>query len=189
MAAKFASGDFVRISSTNQVATIIKVSETANAISYTVMIDGKRKRYREEELLPYVDVEDTISQDFEEQNFGTADQLQRYVYFQQFSETQDANIYSYQGNKIIFNPFQYKPLMKFLSIDSDERLLVADEVGVGKTIESGIILDELIARGDLKARDSILIVCPNVLCRKWQAELRSKFQMDDSWIRNGDSLK
>ena len=189
MAAKFASGDFVRISSTNQVATIIKVSETANAISYTVMIDGKRKRYREEELLPYVDVEDTISQDFEEQNFGTADQLQRYVYFQQFSETQDANIYSYQGNKIIFNPFQYKPLMKFLSIDSDERLLVADEVGVGKTIESGIILDELIARGDLKARDSILIVCPNVLCRKWQAELRSKFQMDDFWIHNGDSLK
>ena len=189
MAAKYANGSFVRISSTNQVATVVKVSETANAVSYTIMIDGKRKRYREEELLPYVDVEDTILQDFEEQNFGTADQLQRYVYFRQFSETQDANIYSYQGNKIIFNPFQYKPLMKFLSIDSDERLLIADEVGVGKTIESGIILDELIARGDLKARDSILIVCPNVLCRKWQAELKSKFQMDDFWIHTGDSLR
>jgi len=189
MAAKYASGNFVRINSTNQVATIVKVSETANAVSYTVMIDGKRKRYREEELLPYVDVEDTILQDFEDQNFGTADQLQRYVYFRQFSETQDANIYSYQGNKIIFNPFQYKPLMKFLNIDSDERLLVADEVGVGKTIESGIILDELLARGDLKAKDTILIVCPNVLCRKWQVELKTKFLMDDFWIHSGDSLK
>lgn len=189
MAAKYVSGGFVRISSTNQVATITKVSETDNAISYTVMIDGKRKRYREEELLPYVDVEVKLSQDFDKQNFGTADQLQRYVYFRQFSETQDANIYSYQGNKIIFNPFQYKPLMKFLSIDSDERLLVADEVGVGKTIESGIILDELIARGDLKAKDSILIVCPNVLCRKWQGEMKTKFQMDDFWIHTGDTLK
>lgn len=189
MGAKFSAGDSVLVKATNQIATISKVTETTSVISYYVMIDGKKRRYKEEDLLPYIDTEDSIFRDFEAQSFGSADQLQRYIYFKQFSETQDSNIYSYQGNKIIFNPFQYKPLMKFLSIDSDERILVADEVGVGKTIESGIILDELVTRGDLQARDSILIVCPNVLCRKWQAELKNKFQMDDFWIHDGKSLK
>lgn len=189
MGAKFSAGDSVFVKATNQIATISKVTETTSVISYYVMIDGKKRRYKEEDLIPYIDTEDSIFRDFEAQSFGSADQLQRYIYFKQFSETQDSNIYSYQGNKIIFNPFQYKPLMKFLSIDSDERILVADEVGVGKTIESGIILDELVTRGDLQARDSILIVCPNVLCRKWQAELKNKFQMDDFWIHDGKSLK
>ena len=189
MGAQYSKGDFVRIKSTNQIATISKVTETTSVISYYVMVDGKKKRYKGEDLLPYVDIEDSIFRDFENLSFGSADQLQRYIYFKQFSEAQDSNIYSYQNNKIIFNPFQYKPLMKFLSIDSDERILVADEVGVGKTIESGIIIDELIARGDLQARDSILIVCPNVLCRKWQEELKSKFQMDDFLIYDGKTFK
>lgn len=189
MAANYSKGDSIIIKSTNQIASIVKVTETSSVVSYYVMVDGKKKKYREEDLLPYIDTEDSIFRDFEERKFATADQLQLYIYFRQFSETQDSSIYSYQGNRIIFNPFQYKPLMKFLSINSDERILVADEVGVGKTIESGIILDELMARGDLKPRDSILIVCPSVLCRKWQAELKSKFQMDNFWIHDGKSLK
>ncbi|MCD8151165.1 MAG: SNF2-related protein [Clostridiales bacterium] len=120
--------------------------------------------------------------------FANAESFQKYAYYRLFSESQEGNLFSYQGNKIIFNPFQYKPLLKFLSVDSDERLLIADEVGVGKTIEAGIILDELISRGELKNNDAIMIVCPSILCRKWRAELRSKFLMDDFYIHDGKSL-
>lgn len=186
---KYSVGDIVQVRNTGQVVSISKISETESAVFYYVIVDKKRKRYREEDLIPYVDTEESIEKDFEEQRFCGADQFQLFVYYHQFSESQEKNIYSVQGNKIIFNPFQYKPLLKFMSIDSDERLLVADEVGVGKTIETAIILDELFARGDLQSRDTVLIVCPSVLRYKWQEELRHKFQMDDFQVFNSERLK
>lgn len=189
MKAKYKIGDTVQITNTNQIGTITKVSESSRGIAYYIMVGERKKRYREEDLSPYVDIEDSIFSDFESKSFGNADQFRQYVYYRQFSEAQEKNIYSHQGNKLIFNPFQYKPLLKFLGTDSDERLLIADEVGVGKTIETGIILDELLARGDLKDRDSILVVCPNILCQKWQDELREKFQMDDFQILSSKDLQ
>ena len=189
MKARFNVGDSVMINHTNQVGTISKVSESSHGFSYYVRIGEKRKRFREEDLSIYVDIEDAIFFDFENQTFGNADQFRQFVYFRRFSEAQEKNLYSHQGNKIIFNPFQYKPLLKFLSTESDERILIADEVGVGKTIETGIILDELFARGDLNSRDTILVVCPNVLCRKWQSELKEKFQMDDFQILDSKALQ
>jgi len=189
MRAKYKVGDVVQIINTQQVGTVTRVAESDTSVAYYIMIGGKKKRFKEEDLTPYVDTEDSIFQHFEEHAFGGADQMQQFVYYRQFSESRDKSLYSHQGNRIIFNPFQYKPLLKFLSIDSDERLLVADEVGVGKTIETGIILDELFARGDIQNRDTILVVCPNILCRKWQDELGDKFQMKDFQILDSRLLK
>ena len=70
------------------------------------------------------------------------------------------NFYSYLASRTVFNPYQFKPLSKFIDSSSDQRLFIADEVGVGKTIETGIIFTELIARGRLDRRTPILIVCP-----------------------------
>ena len=53
--------------------------------------------------------------------------------------------------------------------------LLADDVGLGKTISAGLIASELITRGRLS---KILIVCPKVLCRQWQEELIVKFNID-----------
>lgn len=52
------------------------------------------------------------------------------------------------------------------------RFLLCDEVGLGKTIEAGVILKELRAR---KAADRVLIVVPPNLMRQWQYELKTKF--------------
>lgn len=52
--------------------------------------------------------------------------------------------------------------------------LLADDVGLGKTISAGLIMSELIARGRLS---KILIVCPKLLGPQWQAELRAKFDI------------
>lgn len=78
------------------------------------------------------------------------------------------SLYSLQAARIQFIPFQFKPLLRFLRADQP-RLLIADEVGVGKTIEAGLILRELQTR---QAVNTVLIVCPKALVTKWQAEMR-----------------
>ncbi len=65
------------------------------------------------------------------------------------------------------------------------RMILADEVGLGKTIEAGLILKELRARGLV---DRVLIVCPASLQYQWQNELRSKFN-EDFEIMNSAAAK
>lgn len=77
-------------------------------------------------------------------------------------------IYALHAARIRFISFQFKPLLRFLRSDRP-RLLIADEVGVGKTIEAGLILRELQSRQELR---NILILCPKALVLKWRAEMR-----------------
>ncbi|KWW31249.1 MAG: helicase domain-containing protein [bacterium P3] len=78
---------------------------------------------------------------------------------------------SIKASKTIFKTYQYIPLMKFLNSDT-QHLLIADEVGLGKTIEAGHILLEMKARGELK---NVLVVCPKSLTTKWKDELLERF--------------
>ena len=78
------------------------------------------------------------------------------------------SLYALHAARIRFIPFQFKPLLRFLRADKP-RLLIADEVGVGKTIEAGMILRELQSRQELK---NVLIVCPKALVQKWKMEMR-----------------
>jgi superfamily II DNA or RNA helicase len=55
------------------------------------------------------------------------------------------------------------------------RLLIADEVGLGKTIETGMIIRELVARGEARR---VLILCPAGLIKNWQNELRGCFRLE-----------
>jgi superfamily II DNA or RNA helicase len=78
------------------------------------------------------------------------------------------NLYALHAARIQFIPFQFKPLLRLLRSDRP-RLLVADEVGVGKTIEAGLMLKELQSRQRL---ENVIIVCPKALVTKWRAEMR-----------------
>ena len=81
-----------------------------------------------------------------------------------------STLYSLNAARIDFIPYQYRPVLRFIRSDRP-RLLIADSVGVGKTIEAGLILRELQARRDIK---SILIICPRPLVteEKWQREMK-----------------
>lgn len=83
----------------------------------------------------------------------------------------NSTISSLKASKTLFRAYQFKPLLKFLN-SPNRRLLVADEVGLGKTIEAGHVMLELKARRELK---NVLIVCPKSLQEKWKAELLEKF--------------
>ncbi|MEU3085319.1 DISARM system SNF2-like helicase DrmD [Streptomyces massasporeus] len=70
--------------------------------------------------------------------------------------------------------YQLEPLRRALQ-SSRTNLLLADDVGLGKTIEAGLVVQELLLRH--RAR-TVVIVCPPSLSLKWQDEMREKFGLD-----------
>lgn len=71
-------------------------------------------------------------------------------------------------------PYQLVPLMMALRLDP-VRLLIADDVGIGKTIESALIARELLDRGEIQR---LTVLCPPHLAEQWQRELAEKFHIE-----------
>ena len=80
-------------------------------------------------------------------------------------------IYSLNTTNTEFLAYQFKPVLHFLESPSNG-ILIADEVGLGKTIEAGLIWIELRARQEAKR---LLVVCPAMLKPKWVAEMNNRF--------------
>ena len=106
--------------------------------------------------------------------FGKLRDLQRLITYEKLKGVLHEVIYSMEAAQIDFYPYQFKPVLKFINSPT-ERLIIADEVGLGKTIESALIWLELQARRQAKR---LLVVCPKILADKWRDELRTKFLLD-----------
>lgn len=83
-------------------------------------------------------------------------------------------IYSLNTTNTQFLAYQFRPVLHFLESPCNG-ILIADEVGLGKTIEAGLIWTELRARVEAKR---LLVVCPAMLREKWQMELSDRFGVD-----------
>lgn len=81
---------------------------------------------------------------------------------------------AYYDANISFNPYQYLPWLK-VYVNGTNNLLISDEVGLGKTIEAGILVMEELTE-NINAK--ILILCPAFLREKWYQELSEKFFLD-----------
>ncbi|MCY4357214.1 MAG: SNF2-related protein [Gammaproteobacteria bacterium] len=92
-------------------------------------------------------------------------------------------VYSMEATETDFYAHQFKPVIKMMNSPTDA-LLIADEVGLGKTIEAGLVWTELRAR---LGSDRLLVVCPKTLCPKWQDELSKRFGVE-SQIANAEEL-
>jgi len=71
-------------------------------------------------------------------------------------------------------PYQLVPLMMALKLDP-VRMLIADDVGIGKTIEAAVVARELLDRGEIRR---MAVLCPPHLAEQWQRELAEKFHID-----------
>jgi superfamily II DNA or RNA helicase len=71
-------------------------------------------------------------------------------------------------------PYQLVPLLMALRLNP-VRLLIADDVGIGKTVEAALIAKELLARGEI---ERLCVLCPPHLAEQWQVELRDKFGIE-----------
>lgn len=91
---------------------------------------------------------------------------------------------AFVAGRISPEPYQFAPLARLLS-GPRRSLLIADDVGLGKTIEAGICLLELIARGVGKR---ILLVVPPGLIPQWIDEMNEKFGLEFRSIENSSAL-
>ncbi len=119
---------------------------------------------------------------------GRAEDLRRSLTHVHLSGRLANLVYSMGVTNTDFFAHQYKPLLTLLESPADG-LLIADEVGLGKTIEAGIIWTELRAREDMRR---LLVVCPAMLREKWRDELKNRFGIDATMVNAGtliDELK
>ncbi len=86
-----------------------------------------------------------------------------------------------------FRPRSYQVVPLVMALRQDViRLLIADDVGVGKTIEALMIARELLDRGEIKR---FAVVCLPHLCEQWQQELKDKFSIDAEIVRSSTAAR
>lgn len=103
--------------------------------------------------------------------FASARHLRKRLTSVQLAGQLSEMIYSLDTTDTQFMPHQFKPLLALLDSPS-KGVLIADEVGLGKTIEAGLIWTEL--RFRIQA-NRLLVVCPSMLTDKWKRELSQRF--------------
>lgn len=91
---------------------------------------------------------------------------------------------SIRAANIDLNPHQVDAAIFAFKSPLSRGAILADEVGLGKTIEAGLVIDQLIAEG----RNKILILVPASLRTQWQDELRNRFYLESTVI-DGPILK
>ena len=82
-------------------------------------------------------------------------------------------------------PYQFVPLILAMRMDP-VRMLLADDVGIGKTVEALLIARELMDRGEA---DGITVICPPHLAEQWQQEMKEKFHIDAELVLGSTAKK
>jgi DNA-binding transcriptional regulator YiaG/superfamily II DNA or RNA helicase len=108
------------------------------------------------------------------QRTGGPNELSRHLLGEKISGHLTNVYYSMETGKADFYAHQFRPVLKFVE-STIGRILVADEVGLGKTISAIYIWKELQARAGARR---LLVVCPSALREKWQDELRNRFSVE-----------
>jgi superfamily II DNA or RNA helicase len=167
---KFAPGDVViRTGAAGEMGVVSGPGTPYGGVTwYTVRFATGTSQVSEDALSPFVkDAHplDTVPL--------SPEALRRVVLTRKVSMGLGDMLYSLAASKTVLHPYQYKPLIKLLE-SGWRRVLVADEVGLGKTIEAGFVTLERIAR---KPESRVLIVCPAILRKKWKNEFEARFDL------------
>jgi len=150
------------VSDPAKTGVVMSVSGTGGNARYTVFLDGRPQPFYAPQLHPVV-------QETEKKQIDV-NVLHSLLTGLQIRHPSLATLYSLNAARIDFVPYQFRPALKIIQSDQP-RLLIADSVGVGKTIEAGLIMRELQARNNI---ESVLIICPKPLVaeRKWELEMK-----------------
>lgn len=178
------TGDLVEVVSSGRLGRVESLRAGVGGYEYEVVVDGRRRRYRAEDLKPTLgDPSDPRFWLTQEPADAAATSLM--LTWTKLTHPLSDTLYSYAASKVLFRPYQFKPVLKVLS-GSTGRLLIADEVGLGKTIEAGLVWSELEYRAELKR---ILVVVPAALRFKWKTEMERRFDRKLDLLRPQDLLE
>ena len=178
---KFAEGaQVLNARELNEHGVVVGPPEWDQGWWYRVRFSARSVDLMENELVPVAQQADTVESLARVGQWGLFSAFRRAVAVDRILNQNRSTVYAYRSNRVEFHPHQYRPLLKLLDSE-DRRLLIADEVGLGKTIEAGLILAELDARQPL---ERVLVLCPSRLREKWRNEMFSKFDEEfDIWAK------
>jgi len=176
----FAIGEIVQLISDPKVCgAIVGIIKGLSEDRYQVFCNGEKKTFYASQLTRYIEQVDS-------REIISVDAFHATLSALQLKHPSITSLYSLHAARINYTPYQFRPVLKFIRADRP-RLLIADEVGVGKTIEAGLILRELQARGSV---ESVVVLCPKPLVteRKWFNEMK-RFdeyfvQLDSQMLRH-----
>ncbi|SOD73491.1 SNF2 domain-containing protein [Jatrophihabitans sp. GAS493] len=172
----------VRRASTGAIG-MVQGMTTVSPPRWQVLIDNRLVTVAEADLRPHV-LEDPRSRMLAGR-FGTARQFYLAVTARRYENEQATNdLVSLGESRVDLKPHQVSVVHRVVT-SYPHRYLLCDEVGLGKTIEAGMVLKELRARGTAVR---CLVVSPPNLIRQWQFELKSKFNETFSII-NSQTVK
>lgn len=175
--AKFKIGEEVFDPASGFKGTIVGVDEPVfdwMGFMYEVVLsNGVKTTFAEDSLQEGFDTEDIFAL-CENRNFSNYEDYMIVNTLFKIDNVNNNTISTLRASRTQFKAYQFKPLLKFFSTPQ-KRILIADEVGLGKTIEAGHILLELKARKEFR---HALIVCPKSLREKWKVEMDARFGLD-----------
>lgn len=181
---KFKIGDKVINKISQERGIIMEKKVVGNSIRWKVFINQQNQPTIKEEYL-VLENDDSLDDKFQKGDFLGINELKRILSHIRV-RGDITNIYYSMGNSATeFLPHQFKPVFKFIE-STTGKLLIADEVGLGKTIEAMYIWEELVARENSRR---LLIVCPAALCEKWKADISKFFSKNAEIVDAADLLQ
>ncbi len=172
-----APGTFVRLKHDPTRAGMLLDGERVAAGARMVDVrfaDGQVKWLPHSALEPVPLAPDKLDDRLADGRFVAPDWLRRTLTRLRVTGRLSDVVYSMEATETDFYAYQFKPVIKLMSSPTDA-MLIADEVGLGKTIEAGLVWTELRARLEC---NRLLVVCPKTLCQKWQDELARRFGVE-----------
>lgn len=175
---KFEVGDDVLVSIGRQEGIIRRRDFHDGRWVYQVRADGRTQQFFEQALTE-IDVDDDPAEWVKRVPVDSG-RLIATLTRTKLNEDLTDTVYSFRASRTVFRPYQFRPVMRLLESEH-QRLLIADEVGLGKTIEAGLIWTELDAR---RQANRVLIVAPSMLVPKWRNEMLERFNYELEELTN-----
>jgi len=173
----------LRANPSHQGVTTGKTKQSGSRLLVQIQFSPNEKSYKPYNLLELCGEPESILTLLGKGRFSNPDNLRRILTFEKLKGHLTNVFYSMESSNTDFYPHQFKPVLKFLESPVG-RLLIADEVGLGKTVEAMYIWKELQARADARR---LLIICPAILREKWRGDLLNRFNIVAD-VANAQSL-
>ncbi len=160
---QIAPGDIVRLTARPEVAgAVVSIDDVGAEGRYSVFHDGAVHQYLSSQI-------EAVAAPARATQITAVDLHAALTAALLLDENSDY-LHTRNAGRVDYEPYQYRPVLKLVESDRP-RILIADDVGVGKTIEACLVLKELQAR---KRADSVLVICPRplVVDDKWRNELK-----------------
>lgn len=184
---RYGVGDKVRVTSEDDVGTIVEGGQLISSVVYYLVQfpgDEDGAYFGEDDLALVGSAKDSPAAWLLDQRLAEAGPFAEFFTIRKLRTRLSDHLYSYLASRTVFRIYQFKPVVKMLT-SPVQRLLIADEVGLGKTIEAGLIWNELDARTSL---DRVLIVCPAGLRTKWRIGMERRFDREVDLLANATAV-